>query len=192
MDPSLAHLMSWSESTKGDLPLPLTVSLDMVYRRADDPQGPSITISPLPAPHPPTVFLFGGKYVHNRKLTNEMWSMNLNTRTWEKLDVGSGPGPRYFHSMDVCESASLSLRSPLRVAGEDKLVCFGGMSDSDPTSVHNDIWFFDCARRKWMPPLETDLYPEDPSLDPTARYAHLSAVSRGKLLISGGQHSDNS
>jgi hypothetical protein len=27
---------------------------------------------------------------------------------------------------------------------------------------------------------------------PSARYAHLSAVSRGKLVVSGGQHADNS
>ena len=121
-----------------------------------------------------------------------MWAMNLNTRVWEKLDAGAGPGPRYFHSMDVCESAGLLWEYVLMVVGEDKLVCFGGMSDSDHTTVHKDIWFFDCVSRRWMPPLETDLYPEDPSLSPVARYAHLSAVSRGKLLISGGQHSDNS
>ncbi|WVW81010.1 hypothetical protein I302_103001 [Kwoniella bestiolae CBS 10118] len=177
MDAGLAHLVSWSESTKGNVPPPLT--------------GPSITISPLPAPHPPTVFLFGGKSVKTRRLTSEMWAMNLKTRLWERVDAGEGPGPRYFHSMDVWE---------------DKLVCFGGMSDSDPMSVHNDIWFFDCLSRKWLPqpspsnPSVIGLgisspstqHPQDPSPIPSARYAHLSAVSRGKLVISGGQYSDNS
>ncbi|ORX41169.1 hypothetical protein BD324DRAFT_574970 [Kockovaella imperatae] len=162
MDSSLAHLISWSEPTKGDAPLALT--------------GPSITISPLPPPHAPTVFLFGGKYVHNRKLTNEIWAMNLNTRIWEKIDAGPGPSPRYFHSMDVWEN---------------KLVCFGGMSDSEPTSVHNDIWFFDCSTRKWLPS-DNGSTDGEQALVPMARYAHLSAISRGKLLVSGGQHSDNS
>jgi hypothetical protein len=74
------------------------------------------------------------------------------------------------------------------LVGEDKLVCFGGMSDTEPMSVHNDIWFFDCNTRRWLP-RETA---QDPSLVPLPRYAHLSAVSRGKLVISGGQHSDNS
>ncbi|KAK6906786.1 hypothetical protein I203_100773 [Kwoniella mangroviensis CBS 8507] len=176
MDAGLAHLVSWSESTKGIVPPPLT--------------GPSVTISPLPAPHPPTVFLFGGKSVKTRRLTSEMWAMNLKTRLWERVDAGEGPGPRYFHSMDVWE---------------DKLVCFAGMSDSDPMSVHNDIWFFDCPSRRWLPqpnPSSSVIglgisspshhTPQDPSLIPSARYAHLSAVSRGKLVISGGQHSDNS
>ncbi|OCF43659.1 regulatory protein ral2 [Kwoniella heveanensis CBS 569] len=170
MDAGLAHLVSWCEPTKGDVPPPLT--------------GPSITISPLPAPHPPTVFLFGGKSVQTRRLTSEMWAMNIGTRVWERVDAGEGPGPRYFHSMDVWE---------------DKLVCFGGMSDSDPMSVHNDIWFFDCLSRQWLPQpapgVGLGISPtaqQDPSLLPSARYAHLSSISRGKLIISGGQHSDNS
>ncbi|WWC92140.1 uncharacterized protein L201_007094 [Kwoniella dendrophila CBS 6074] len=183
MDAGLAHLVSWSEPTKGHVPPPLT--------------GPSITISPLPDPHPPTVFLFGGKSVRTRRLTSEMWAMNLQTKLWERVDAGEGPGPRYFHSMDIWE---------------DKLVCFGGMSDSDPMSVHNDIWFFDCSSRRWLPQphpssgviglgisspsTSTSALPsashQDPSLIPSARYAHLSSISRGKLVISGGQYSDNS
>ncbi|WVO20378.1 uncharacterized protein IAS62_001673 [Cryptococcus decagattii] len=170
MDAGTAHVMSWSEPTKGHVPPPLT--------------GPSITISPLSAPHPPTIFLFGGKSVQTRRLTSEMWAMDLGTRIWERVDAGPGPGPRYFHSMDVWE---------------DKLVCFGGMSDSEPMSVHNDIWFFDCISRKWIPQpspsddasLVIDSAAQGQALIPSARYAHLSAVSRGKLVISGGQHSDN-
>ncbi|OXG29117.1 regulatory protein ral2 [Cryptococcus neoformans Tu259-1] len=170
MDAGTAHVMSWSEPTKGHVPPPLT--------------GPSITISPLPAPHPPTVFLFGGKSVQTRRLTSDMWAMDLGTRIWGRVDAGPGPGPRYFHSMDVWE---------------DKLVCFGGMSDSEPMSVHNDIWFFDCISRRWIPQpsppdgvaLGIDLAAQDQAFIPSARYAHLSAVSRGKLVISGGQHSDN-
>ncbi|WVQ85881.1 hypothetical protein IAT38_008049 [Cryptococcus sp. DSM 104549] len=165
MDAGTAHVISWSEPTKGHVPPPLT--------------GPSITLSPLPAPAPPTVFLFGGKSVQSRRLTSEMWAMDLSTRTWERVDAGDGPGPRYFHSMDVWE---------------DKLVCFGGMSDSDPMSVHNDIWLFDCRSRRWLPQPTSAAgdAAQDPALVPLARYAHLSAVSRGKLVISGGQHSDNS
>nr|ODN90063.1 regulatory protein ral2 [Cryptococcus depauperatus CBS 7841] len=171
MDAGTAHIMSWSEPTKGQVPPPLT--------------GPSLTISPLPAPHPPTVFLFGGKSVQTRHLTAEMWAMDLGTRIWERVDAGDGPSPRYFHSMDVWESM---------------LVCFGGMSESNPMAVHNDIWFFDCLSRKWLPqpspsePVGLGLHSmsQDPALLPSARYAHLSAVSRGQLVVSGGQHSDNS
>ena len=67
------------------------------------------------------------------------------------------------------------------------------MSEADPISVHSDIWFFDCASRRWLPPPSPSPgILQDSSLLPSPRYAHLSAVSRGKLLISGGQHSDNS
>lgn len=75
-------------------------------------------------------------------------------------------------------------------------------------SVHNDIWFFDCLSRRWLPQphapssvigigisspsSSTSTSQQDPTLLPSARYAHLSSVSRGKLVISGGQHSDNS
>ncbi|WWD20591.1 hypothetical protein CI109_105067 [Kwoniella shandongensis] len=163
MDAGLAHLVSWSEPTRGEVPPPLT--------------GPSLTLSPLPSPHPPTVFLFGGKSVQTRRLTADMWAMDLSTRTWERVNTGPGPGPRYFHSMDVWE---------------DKLVCFGGMSDSDPMSVHEDTWFFDCLTRRWLPQPAPSSISQNPALLPSARYAHLSAVSRGKLIISGGQHSDNS
>jgi hypothetical protein len=58
-------------------------------------------------------------------------------------------------------------------------------------SVHDDIWFFDCINRQWIPQPQPDLGLQDPSLLPSARYAHLSAVSRGKLVVSGGQHADN-
>ena len=109
MDPSLAHLISWGEATKGDVPPPLTVhgSTLIPLAPADKLQGPSISISPLGAPHPPTIFLFGGKIVQNRRLIADMWAMDLTTRTWEKVDAGAGPGPRYFHSMDSCRSKGL-------------------------------------------------------------------------------------
>ena len=65
------------------------------------------------------------------------------------------------------------------------------MTDTDPVSVHDDIWFFDCRTRRWLPP-SSPSHGQSPELLPAARYAHLSAVSRGKLVISGGQHADNS
>ena len=158
-----------------------------------DHQGPSITVSP--AGGPPTVFLFGGKYVHNRKLTNEMWAMDLGKKVWSKVDAGQGPAPRYFHSMDVCKWPASLDTVPRLTTGQDKLVCFGGMSDNEPTSVHNDMWFFDCTQRRWLPnpaPTRPGTAEDQESLTPAARYAHLSAVIRGQLVISGGQHSDNS
>lgn len=72
------------------------------------------------------------------------------------------------------------------------MVCFGGMSDTEPMSVHGDIWFFDCRQRRWLAP--QDPHPDiaqDPANIPAARYAHLSAVTRGKLVLMGGQDHSN-
>ncbi|KAL1409730.1 hypothetical protein Q8F55_003727 [Vanrija albida] len=170
-------LASAFEPAKGEVPLPLT--------------GPSITLSPIATP--PTIFLFGGKVVSLRRLTSEMWALDLTTLTWSRVNAGHGPGPRYFHSMEVWQ---------------DKLVCFGGMSDSDLVhEVHSDIWFFDCRSRKWLPqpspegglglgladgmPSSASQSSQDPLLLPQPRYAHLSAVSRGNLIVWGGQRTDN-
>jgi hypothetical protein len=90
-------------------------------------------------------------------------------------------------------SRCTALNGELSVLGEDKLVCFGGMAETDPASVYNDIWFFDCYSQTWLPPpspLRELGLAQDPNLIPLPRYAHLSAVSRGKLVISGGQEED--
>jgi hypothetical protein len=79
-------------------------------------------------------------------------------------------------------------------SGEDKLVCFGGMSDTNPPSVYNDVWFFDCYSQNWLPqpsPARDLGASQDPRMIPVSRYAHLSAVSRDMLVISGGQDSEN-
>lgn len=80
---------------------------------------------------------------------------------------------------------------------------FGGMTDTDSLTVLSDVWVFDCTARQWLPQaslsigigLGIESVPEvrqDAAMLPQARYAHLSSVSRGKLLIVGGQHVDNS
>jgi hypothetical protein len=59
-------------------------------------------------------------------------------------------------------------------------------------SVHGDIWFFDCVQRKWLaPPAPHPGLTQDLANMPAARYAHLSAVTRGKLILMGGQDHNN-
>ena len=59
-------------------------------------------------------------------------------------------------------------------------------------SVHGDLWFFDCIQRKWLAsPAPHPGIAEDPANVPAARYAHLSAVTRGKLILMGGQDHNN-
>ncbi len=66
------------------------------------------------------------------------------------------------------------------------------MSDTEPMSVHGDIWMFDCTTRRWLPPLTAqEGIAQEPTHRPSARYAHLSAVSRSKLFVMGGQDCNN-
>lgn len=126
--------------------------------------------------------MFGGKLVPTRRVSAEMWALDLASNTWSRVNAGPGPSPRYFHSMDVWQ---------------DKLVCFGGMADGDSSHiVHKDLWFFDCRSRRWLPQPSPDAGPsmrplQDPELVPTARYAHLTAISRDQLVVCGGQRGDN-
>lgn len=141
-----------------------------------------MTLCPLPSPYPETVFMFGGKLVPTRRVSAEMWALDLASNAWSRVNAGPGPSPRYFHSMDVWQ---------------DKLVCFGGMADGDSSHiVHKDLWFFDCRSRRWLPQPSPDAGPslrpiQDPQLRPTARYAHLTAISRDQLVVCGGQRGDN-
>lgn len=63
--------------------------------------------------------------------------------------------------------------------------------------VHDDVWFFDCRTRRWLPQPSPTAGPsfepiaQEPQFLPSARYAHLSAVSRDKLVVFGGQRHDN-
>lgn len=85
--------------------------------------------------------------------------------------------------------------------GEDKLILFGGMSEQElngPSFVHDDVWLFDCRTRRWLPQPSPQAGPsfeplaQDSQFVPSARYAHLSAISRDKLIVCGGQRHDNS
>lgn len=66
-----------------------------------------------------------------------------------------------------------------------------------PSFVHDDVWFFDCRTRRWLPQPFPQAGPsfqpiaQEPQFSPSARYAHLSAISRDKLIVCGGQRHDN-
>lgn len=51
-------------------------------------------------------YLQGGRLVTERKMVSDMYTFDLETFTWEKMmppPEDNIPGPRYFHSADVCE-----------------------------------------------------------------------------------------
>jgi hypothetical protein len=69
--------------------------------------------------------------------------------------------------------------------------------DENPC-VLNGVWIFDCVSRQWSRPQNANVGIDveggtfEPVLNtPAPRYAHTSVISRGNLVISGGQDLQN-
>ncbi|ORY94117.1 hypothetical protein BCR43DRAFT_495890 [Syncephalastrum racemosum] len=125
------------------------------------------------------VFVFAGRLVTSRKMTNHMYVLDLNTLQWTRHipppDSAKPPKPRYFHSADVYNNC---------------IIVFGGMGYSrvstDGLCVLDDISIFDIETMSWKrPSVEPSLFA------PRPRYAHLSAVANDKLVVIGGQDMNN-
>lgn len=46
-------------------------------------------------------------------MSDQMWALDLNRREWSRVNAGTGPGVRYFHSMDVCAYRRHHIRAVL-------------------------------------------------------------------------------
>lgn len=116
------------------------------------------------------LYVFGGRVLSKSRpqLTSDIYELDLIRRHWTKIDAtGDIPRPRYFHS--VC------------ALGDNKLVCYGGMSPKDTTPngstgqetqpevvVMSDIHIFDVPSRTWTRVPATDT--------PEGRYAHCATI----------------
>ncbi|KAI7869333.1 hypothetical protein BDF14DRAFT_1951152 [Spinellus fusiger] len=125
------------------------------------------------------VFVFGGRLVTSRKMTNHMYVLDMATLTWTRHipppDSERPPHPRYFHSASVHGNT---------------IVVFGGMGYSHAASeglcVLDDISVFHMETMGWTQPnVAPSLY------SPRPRYAHLSSVTDNKLIVVGGQDMTN-
>ncbi|GJN94458.1 hypothetical protein Rhopal_007538-T1 [Rhodotorula paludigena] len=186
-----ADLTSTVRRTKGDCPPPLV--------------GASVTLVG------DSIFVFGGRPVDSREMTNSVYALDLRSLAWTKLwppaavptsataaVAAEGPAPRYFHSAQ---------------AWDDQLVIFGGQSyvaGSDGSGgAHletlNELVLFDTKRHTWSFPSPTC---RPGTSAPSPRYAHLSQVTRvasrpppgfaqdpptysSRLVILGGQDAEN-
>lgn len=124
------------------------------------------------------LYVFGGRILSRSRplLTSDLYELDLIRRHWAKIEAGGDvPPPRYFHS--VC---------PL---GDQKLVCYGGMSPAPSTEsmnlnngssggegqesqaeviVMSDIHIFDVPSRTWTRVPSTE--------SPQGRYAHCATI----------------
>ncbi|KAF8936243.1 hypothetical protein BGZ58_004413 [Dissophora ornata] len=174
---SISDLTTTSRITTGDIPPPLV--------------GATMTILD------DKLYLFGGRLIQTRHMTNSLYILHLEEFRWEnvseivnvmptKLPVGdpgaedenemsAPPAERYFHSANSYKNL---------------IVFFGGMGPS-PTStdieqqdlvVFDDIKVLDLEFLQWR----QVRIPSSPYA-PKPRYAHLSSVSGNKLVVIGGQ-----
>lgn len=158
---SIADLTTETRSTSGEIPPPLV--------------GASTTIV---GNH---MYVFGGRLVASRQMTNHLYILDLTTLVWERHlgppDSAPPPQPRYFHSTNIYNNS---------------LVIFGGMSHAHRNSATqglcalDDLCLFDLETLSWI-------YPQvSPSIfTPQARYAHLAECAHDKLMVIGGQDMSN-
>ncbi|ORX62208.1 galactose oxidase [Hesseltinella vesiculosa] len=154
----IADLTTETRSTTGDIPPPLV--------------GASTTIVGN------CLYVFGGRLVASRQMTNHLYILNLTTLVWERHiappDSDPAPLPRYFHSANIYKNS---------------IVIFGGMSNARRNSASaqglctlDDLCIFDLDTLCWRyPAVAPSIY------TPQARYAHMAVSSHDKLIVIGGQ-----
>ena len=164
---SIADLTTETNPTSGEIPPPLVGASTIVVGNA--------------------MYVFGGRLVSSRQMTNHLYVLNLTTFVWKRHvaspDCTPAPQPRYFHSANTYKN---------------HMVVFGGMSHSNNSSNNSqqqqelcaldDICLLNLQTMTWT-------YPEiGPSLfSPQPRYAHLAVVNaaQDKLVVMGGQDMAN-
>lgn len=156
---TIADLTTRTRVTTGDIPPPLVGATTTVIGNQ--------------------MFVFAGRLVTTRRMTNDMYVLNLDTLEWTRFIPPPGadrpPRPRYFHSANVYGN---------------RLVVFGGMgysrSSEDGLCALDDVCTFDVTKMEWRyGTIAPTLY------NARARYAHLSSVSGNLLVIVGGQDMNN-
>lgn len=123
-------------------------------------------------------YVFAGRLVATRKLTNYMYILDLKTLVWTRYVApffsDQPPRPRYFHSA---------------VAYNNSIVIFGGIGHvgTSKERLLDDVCVFDIDTMCWKIP---DIPPSE--FAPQPRYAHLAVVTvQDCMSIVGGQDIDN-
>ncbi|CAG8702695.1 8413_t:CDS:1 [Dentiscutata erythropus] len=154
---SISDLTASTRLTTGDIPPPLV--------------GSSTTVIGT------NLYLFAGRLVSSRRMTNELYVLDLCTFVWTRIydTEKKAPKPRYFHSANQFNNS---------------IVIFGGMGYSrtsdDGLCVLDDVSIFDLDTFSWIHPT---ISPSD--FAPRPRYAHLASVTANKLVVIGGQDMSN-
>lgn len=138
---------------------------------------PSARVGPSLASNGNKIYVFGGRQMNSRTVTNDLYCFDLTTMIWEQLTYSGEiiPPPRYFHSSCVYK--------------DDYFIVTGGQGyqgngEQASVSIFNDICIFDLKTKTWeIINLDLERIP--------ARYAHLTSIIDDKLIIVGGQDLNN-
>ncbi|KAI8140439.1 hypothetical protein BJV82DRAFT_520211 [Fennellomyces sp. T-0311] len=155
---SIADLTTETNPTSGEIPPPLVGASTIVVGNS--------------------MYVFGGRLVSSRQMTNNLYVLDLTTLVWRRHigppDSTPAPQPRYFHSANTYKN---------------HMVVFGGMSHSNQQQelcALDDVCLLNLTTMTWT-------YPEvGPSIfSPQPRYAHLAVTAQDKLIVMGGQDMAN-
>ncbi|KAG0234118.1 hypothetical protein BGX31_004670 [Mortierella sp. GBA43] len=173
---SISDLTTTSRITTGDIPPPLVGSTMTIV---DD-----------------KLYLFGGRFVQTRLMTNSLYILHLDEFRWEDVssivnvmptempvgdpgaedenEMSPPPTERYFHSANAYKNMVVIFggMGPAAIAGEDQ----------QDLVVFSDINVLDLELLQWR-----QVRIPSSSHAPKPRYAHLSSISGSKLVIIGGQ-----
>ncbi|KAI8377864.1 uncharacterized protein BYT42DRAFT_571986 [Radiomyces spectabilis] len=121
------------------------------------------------------VYVFGGRLQSSRQISNQLYVLSLDTHVWKSVSPkGLPPQARYFHSANH---------------HDNHIYFHGGMTNSQSAAAGlialNDTVLLNLYEMAWEYPVD-ETHPL-----PQPRYAHLSTISDGKLVIIGGQDIDN-
>lgn len=175
---SISDLTTTSRITTGDIPPPLV--------------GATMTIVD------DKLYLFGGRLIQTRQMTNSLYILHLSEFRWEnvtevvnivpskpsigdpgaedEMEVSAPPAERYFHSANAYKN------SIVYFGGMGPSATSNGTSDGQDLIVFDDIKVLDLELLQWRQVrIPTSAH------SPKPRYAHLSSISGSKLVVVGGQ-----
>ncbi|GAN06271.1 galactose oxidase [Mucor ambiguus] len=131
------------------------------------------------------IYVFGGRLQSTRQISNRVYILALKTKVWKTVQPqNTPPTPRYFHSADYHEQKNqiiiyggMGIKKSLRAtakAGAEELVAL------------DDLVFLNIQTMRW----EYHSFPDE-AVIPSPRYAHVSSLTRDKLIVIGGQDVNN-
>ena len=132
--------------------------------------------------------VFGGQYVSEHALSNDVWYFNIDKRKWHKLPasgpLSSRPTPRFFHGMAAVPVHSLAgpvAHNISKLGDEATVAVFTGGSTRSPLLL--------CTPETWLmainPHTKEQLWQRLPDL-PYGAYYHKVDVHGNFAYVTGG------